>query len=665
MWPFPKPITAEKYEPSIVFPKENLLVNLTEEFKGEVEVKTIKFPKELGEVHPFDFTVLEGLYKKFGFFTAVVDKYIDYVIGPGFYIECEDDRAKKIIEDFITDVNLDTLLRAWVKEGLVKGNGFIEIGGDSEKGIEGVKILNANHMYVVRDKKGKIEGYNQYKGGFDRFAKDKIISFKPHEIAHFAFNKIGDCAYGLGIGYPATIDMNNLIQNEKDSHFIMKRKANAPIHAQIGYVDGQTKIIPKKEDVESMGKKLENISNKTEWATDILTNFKVVDFGNVGEKANTILEHDVNKLIYDFQIPAVLLGMANINEGIAKVQMDGFQRRIQSIQAEVEKIVEQQLFKRVLEANGFDVHVEFEWGTPSTLEVEGRMSLIGEIIKSPTTSFAMKSLLEDELVNLLKLDEKKWEELKTEEEEEKERELERPQPIVPGQNQNTPQPTVPKKEQPKQPKPQAKGDIKLKETVRYETQKQCPHCTEGWDNINDVEEWLGFNYKKYLKSILKVVKFDEFVNLLAANDIEEQAGYLSGVQVGKLKNVLHDGFKKGSGMKEIAKQIDKKVGVKDLYKMENGKLKIGASGLPILQRTAEKRSIGITRTEITRLANKGAIEQYKENNINKIRWVASYGERTCPICEELNNQIFDINKVPPLPAHVMCRCTVAPVVELV
>jgi len=105
---------------------------------------------------------------------------------------------------------------------------------------------------------------------------------------------------------------------------------------------------------------------------------------------------------------SVLLGMANIPEGLAKVQMEAFQRRIQSIQAELEKIIEGQIFKKVLNANGLvknskgtEIHVEFEWGTPSVMELEGRLKLITELVKSPATGYALKTILTDELVKLL------------------------------------------------------------------------------------------------------------------------------------------------------------------------------------------------------------------------------------------------------------------------
>jgi len=675
MWPFSekKEEVKEIYTPTI---GETGKITISEQFKGEVESNKVTFPNELGEAHPFDFKEMEDLYKKFGFFTAVIDKYVDFVVGPGFFIESDDDRAKKIITDFMTDVNFDTVLRSWCKEALVKGNGFLELGGSAKEGVKGLKVLNANYMYVQRDKKGKVKGYNQYKGGFDRFAKDKVINFAPTQIAHVAFNRVGDCAYGQGIGYSALKDIDNLLGNEKDLHYLMKRKANAPIHAKLGKVEGDIRIIPKPADVTAFGQKLESLSNKQEYATDPLVEFKVIDFGNIGDKFSAVLAHDMAKLFYDFQIPPELMGMANIPEGMAKVRADAFQRRIQSIQAEFEKIIEQDIFHRILLANGIDVHVEFEWGTPSSLEVEGRMALISNMVVSPTTSMAMKEILEDELINLLKLDENKWEELKLEaeaEEEERRREEERAQPIVPGQNED-----IAKKKFP--PKPvkasvlfsdrirKEKAIIKKKETyeiMNYEYKKDCPHCIESWNNINDIQEWLGFNYKEYLKEIMAILNIDKFEFLTAANAIEEKAGYLSIAQTTKLKEVLETGFKKGSSMKEMAKMVDKKVSPKDLYRMTSeGTIKTGASGLPILSRSADKRAIGIVRTEVTRVANKGAIKYYKENKITKIRWVASLGDRTCAECEALNNQIFEIDGAPEPPLHPMCRCTVTPVVEL-
>ena len=681
---------AIDYKPS-VYTDKSVIKKLDERFKGEVEQKKVKFPTDLGEEHPFDFKVLEELYKKFGFFTAVVDKYIDFIVGPGFYIKCDDERAKKIIDDFIQDVNFDTLLRAWAKEALVKGNGFLEIGESKEKGVEGLKILNANYMYVVRDEKGNKIGYNQYVGAFNKFDKRKVIPFKdPNFIAHIPFNLIGDCAYGLGIGYTAMKLIDDWLSQQKSLHQLMDRKANSPLHAQFGYINGDTKIIPKPEDVQALGKDIEMMSNKTNWVTDPLVNFKVVDFGNFGDKFATILENDLEMLIYAFQIPAVLLGKANVAEGLAKVQMEAFQRRIQSIQAELEKIIEQQIFKKVLIANGLEVHVEFEWGTPSVMETEGRISIISSLLQSMNVSKSMKEILENEMVNLLKLDKDKWEELKLAQQGKEDEEIKRlqaePQPRVPGQNDKFPQPVQPKKDQPKQPKPEEKVKVpeikeidkvesvkikqplkikRTKEQKNYEGIKQCAHCDESYDKYNQIEEWLGFNYKTYLRQILESVGLYDFDQIRAITELELEAGYLSSTQINEFKKILNDGFTKGASMTEMSKVVDKKLALKDLYRMtEDGNIKLGASGLPILARSADKRAMGIVRTEVTRLSSIGAVKYYKENNIKMIKHVASYGKRTCIQCESLNNIIYEIGQEPGLPVHPGCRCMYVAVEEI-
>ena len=715
---------------------------------------------------------MEELYKKFGFFTAVIDKYVDFVVGPGFYITCDDERAKKILEDFMTDVNFDSVLRSWCKESLVKGNGFLEIGGSPKKGIEGLKILNANYMYVVRDKQGRVLSFNQYKGAFDKFTKEKVVNFEPTQMAHFAFNKVGDCAYGLGIGYPSLKLVDNHLSQQKDMHWLMHRKANAPLQAKLGKVEGETKIIPKPEDVKAFGQEMETMDNKSNWATDALVELKVIDFGNIGEKFAKVVENDLDMMIYAFQIPGVLLGMANVAEGLARVQMEAFQRRIQSIQSEMEHIIEEHIFKRILNANGLDVKVDFEWGVPSVMETQSKLTLMSDLVKSFTVSPELKSMLEDQLVDLFDLDKDEWSKLKDAQVERLRLETQ-PQPIVPGQNAGFPQKVQPKAEQPKQPTPQEMiqplitfmiesedkrnkalleleqkrnellleqeekrnkilseqriqdKEIKVNEeqkvefvstpiekpkvnkirqrltrtsllpafritrktesietteikedrpivkvrrnkiNLNYEYDKPCPHCTEAFEDINDVQEWLGFDYKKYLGEIQKVLSTYEFNQIKAVTEIELQAGYLSNEQVEILRKVLDKGFAEGQGMREMAKMVDKKVMVKDLYRMDNeGNLKLGVSGLPILSKSADKRAIGIVRSEVTRLANAGAVEYYKENNIDKVKWIASYGDRTCPDCEGLNGQIFDINNHPEIPYHSMCRCTLAPMVEL-
>ncbi len=418
--------TTPKYTPSIYVSNDFKPV-VSEKFKGEIVKHEIKFPTEIGEVHPFDYKVTEGLYKKFGMVTGVIDKYIDFVVGPGFFVKSEDERAQQIIEDFMRDTNFDTLLRAWLKEALLKGSGYLELGGKKDEAPQGMKILDAKHMYIKRSDIGEIEEYNQFIGRMENFDKDKVTPFKPFQIAHLALSKVGDGAYGLGIIYPGIINVNRLIGNEKEMQTLLKRKANAPIHAKIGRPDGTMQPTP--EAVSAFGEKLEWLNNKHEWATDAMVEMKVLDFGAIGEKFDFVLNHDLDMLFFAFQVPEVLMGRS-VNLATAPVQMDAFERRIQSIQAETEKIIENNIFTRVLQANGIDERVEFEWGQPSRTEKKERLKQLTELLKLPTLSPTAIDMIESETIKLLDLDE---EALETDEAQRRKEEA-RAQPLVPGQN---------------------------------------------------------------------------------------------------------------------------------------------------------------------------------------------------------------------------------------
>jgi len=694
-----------EYEPVIGVNEVDLALNQAKKnsvnFKGEVERNERKFPVELGEEHPFDFSQMEGLYKKFGFANGVINKFIDFVVGPGFYIKSEDEVALEIIEKFIEDVNFDIVLRAWAKEALTKGNGFLEIGGKKGEIPKGVKVLNANHMYVKRDSKGKVMKYNQYTRGLKRFDKNKVLPFDVWQIAHMPFDKIGDDAYGGGVLAPGLANINGLLQNDGDLHMLMSRKANSPYDITMGKVVGGKYYKPSKNSIDDMGKKLEYLRNKHEWVHDGLTDIKALDFGNIGEKFNEILNYDIQMLFYTFQVPSVLMGTAGVAEGLAKIQMDAFERRIKSIQMEFEKVIEKDLFNRILEASSiFGVHVEFEWGQPSNTEKADRIERLKNLLTSPMVSETLRGMLEKDIVKLLDYDVEDYEKMKEEEDierkkledEERKREENRPQPIVPGSNAKRPIPVKKKKEVLVEIirnvgvkwgifshktgkrlgtyKTRADAEKALKRmrgfaNNSYELEEcGCPHyediSEEKYDTIN---EWLGFNYKEYKEEIRIAIDIYGFSELAAKNVVEEMAGMFSVGQVKELKKVLSKGFANGESIREIKNSIRRNVKPKDLLKMEDGKI-VKKDGVGVVVKSAKNRDLLIARTEVTRMANEGALRHYKKGGIKRVKFVASFGARTCPICEDLDGGVYKIGEGPVIPVHPMCRCTWVPVTEL-
>lgn len=407
-------------------------IKISEAFKSETVTREIKTPKALGEAHPFDFKVTEAIYKTFGLITGVVDKYVDFTIGPGYYVTSKSKKAETIINQFHQDTNFDNILRDWFKQGLIKGNSPLELGMTGKK-IDGLKVLNANYVYIKRDDEGQIKLYRQYIGQVDQYksANKDGVEFKPNEIAYLTFNRTGDSPYGLGIIYQVLNTINDMLGAQKDMHTLSKRKANSPLHIKVGSLEHD--IMPTGPDITAIGTKLEYMENRQEWATGPEIEMKVIDFGNLSDKFQSILDYDMKVLLYSLQVPEVLMGSGSIPEGLAAVQMDAFMRRIQSYQSEIEKVIETQIYKPLLESQGIQEHVEFEWGQPSKTETNEKITKITELLKVMSITPEFHNQLELQLAELMGIDPKDIETAQ----EEKDAELDTPQPTVPGQSRES------------------------------------------------------------------------------------------------------------------------------------------------------------------------------------------------------------------------------------
>jgi len=178
-----------------------------------------------------------------------------------------------------------------------------------------------------------------------------------------------------------------------------------------------------------------------------------------------------------------------------------------------------------------------------------------------------------------------------------------------------------------------------------------------------LREWLDFDYHEYLQFILTSISKDKFEMLKANTLLEIKAGKFNSEKIDTLKEVLKDNFREGNTLNQIAKDIEKKVKPKDLLKLnEDGTIKF-VDGEAVIAIPKERRSMLIARSETTRMASEGSVSFYKDKGVEEIKWVASLGARTCPICEELNGQIYEINSAPRPPAHVNCRCSLVPIIK--
>jgi HK97 family phage portal protein len=108
----------------------------------------------------------------------------------------------------------------------------------------------------------------------------------------------------------------------------------------------------------------------------------------------------------------------------------------------------------------------------------------------------------------------------------------------------------------------------------------------------------------------------------------------------KLSEALAAGFAEGEGMPDIAKRVR-----------------------AIFDDCSRRRSILIARTETISASAQGAIEGYKEADLEKAEFLAALDSSTCEDCDAMNGEVFDLDDcVGILPLHVQCRCCWIPVV---
>ena len=294
----------------------------------------------------------------------------------------------------------------------------------------------------------------------------------------------------------------------------------------------------------------------------------------------------------------------------------------------------------MLLANGFQENVEFVWNLPGETEINKRIEKVSILLGSMVqTSAPMRAALELELARLFNIEGLKEilitpqkaieqeEERKKEENAEREKEEnEIPQPEVPGAKPNANQ--------------------KLTEKL---------HADMTIEEFVNLKEFLGFTYSDYVVQILRILSRDKFVALRALTSEDIENGLLVSGEVEKLRIILKDGFKNNQTINQIESRINQDMNLRN--RLRGGKVIMGATA----------RANMIARTETVRLANQALLGLYSENGVERYQFLAALSDRTCPICEGLNGQVFNILEAVQgvnLPhIHTGCRCSTIGVIE--
>lgn len=619
--------------------KTQLSEQLKTKEQNDQQTKFYNFAKEkLGDLHPFEYKIVDVISEKMGLVNAIIDKYSDFTIGGKMYITGDED-AVKLLETRMKEAAFKPKLKPWFKEALKKGSGYLEIADMFDLTmIPSTKVVSSDTMYVLKDEFGNIIRFNQYLGDPSVPNPDKIIPLTTDEILQLNINSSGNKSYGLGIIYPALETINNFGEAQRALHKIVKRKANSPLHAALG--NAEKEDYPEQSDIDNFGSKLTYMNETTEWVTGPNVKFEVINFGDIGEKFMTILDNDYKLMSYCFQVPELLLGSDRGFTGSSNVQMDAFIKRCQSYKEEITSILREHVFDKLLELNGIkDAEYEICFDTETEEDRNKKVSGLKDLLSVATLSPQLRIELEKKLAGLLNI-------------EYDEEYMPKVDPFQPKQKE--PAPAEKPEEVLKQISTEEKSnDLKQIEKIKefLKSKKAPQELEEAYSKEASnykLEEWLRFDLRSSKQEILEAIAADNFADLAAQNRKEIYMGKLTKGQIEKLRETLYDAVNEGKTINQIAEDINKKLKLRDRYIL-------GEDGKKILQITKENRGKQIAQSEVTRLGNEGNLISLENKDVKEVVYVSE--DTACEICSPSNGKVYNISEAyGEIPRHPNCRC---------
>ena len=149
---------------------------------------------------------------------------------------------------------------------------------------------------------------------------------------------------------------------EQDLMTIISRKANAPYNVTVGDENN----FPSNDDLNTVRQDFEDLQNDQEWVHGPHVKIDTLGFKDKLLDLNEYLKYFQDQIIFGLEVPIVMLGQGSIPEGLAQTQKEVFERKIVSLQLNIETVLEKELFPRILQAHNIMLkHVKLAWQPPA------------------------------------------------------------------------------------------------------------------------------------------------------------------------------------------------------------------------------------------------------------------------------------------------------------
>jgi len=329
----------------------------------------------LGEQPPVSLAALVDYYLKDPAVMAAVDYIGEQIAGAGFYTVCEPgfEEAKKTIDDFCEEVNMDSLLMQTSKEVVLSGNCFWERVFDKGKKLVSLKILPLSSIrFIIRSKiGGRVQNYIQQIG------TDKV-EFTADEIIHFRLNPVDGSAWGTGILHSLATSKQIDETSVRPAFLDIKARLEDDIQ-KIVHRYAAPKRLWKFEGVgdEKLEKEYAPTIQSAPADADFVTNKPVeVDSLDINPSArfDGMIENIYSQVVQGLQTPMTrLFTTPGFTEASATEATKMADRKIMKLQRDLARTVEREVFKILLQQNDIDpkaAGVRIRWGMQERPEVE-------------------------------------------------------------------------------------------------------------------------------------------------------------------------------------------------------------------------------------------------------------------------------------------------------
>jgi len=216
-------------------------------------------------------------------------------------------------------------------------------------------------------------------------------------------------------------------------------------------------------------------------------------------------------------------------------------------------------------------------------------------------------------------------------------------------------------------KAQKNGKWSRAEIYKYNRMKKLKQ------NLRQIHGKYQAKFKNDFRNVLTGLYKDEahWMQGLLKNQKNLGIAYdeLNSLPVNAVKTQVVDGIKiKGKTMAEYVSKYGNDVAFKTEQEVI-GSIVLGenpkktARRLRALNKSMKNRVEMTVRSWTNAIWNQSNLDVYKQAKIHKVRYLATFDERTCVECADYHDNTYKIGKQPLLPLHPFCRCAYSPFIS--